>query len=320
MRSIVVGAGAIGGVVGGRLAQYGHDVVLIARGDHGQSIRADGLHVHDPSQTVVVRPRVCENISEASVGTGDVVLLAVKSQDTVRALDELSACAESDVPVVCLQNGMNNEREALRRFPNVYGAVVMCPTLYLQPGHVRAHSGPTTGIIDVGRFPHGIDSVVETVVAGLASSTFSSTAQLDIARWKWAKLAMNLGNAIEAACGPSARRGAFSDVVLAEGYAVFEAAGIDYASTEEEAARRSHHLDVQPVEGEPRPGGSSWQSLARGSSSIETDYLNGEVVMLGRLHGVETPANELLQRLAQNLAKAGKGPGRFDDGDLLALL
>ena len=55
--------------------------------------------------------------------------------------------------------------------------------------------------------------------------------------------------------------------------------------------RRGDRLRLQPVDGELRPGGSSWQSLARGVGTIETDYLNGEIVLLGRLHGVPTPAN-----------------------------
>jgi 2-dehydropantoate 2-reductase len=53
---------------------------------------------------------------------------------------------------------------------------------------------------------------------------------------------------------------------------------------------------------------------------VETDYLNGEVVLLGRLHGVPTPANELLQRLANEAAREGRRPGSLGERDLLALL
>lgn len=54
--------------------------------------------------------------------------------------------------------------------------------------------------------------------------------------------------------------------------------------------------------------GPSWQSLLRRTSSIETDCLNGEVVLLGCLHGVATPVNALLQRLANRLAKECREP------------
>ena len=56
-------------------------------------------------------------------------------------------------------------------------------------------------------------------------------------------------------------------------------------------------------------GGSSWQSLARGTGSIEAEFLNGEIVLLGALHGVPTPVNALLQRLAIRAAAEGAGAG-----------
>ncbi len=62
------------------------------------------------------------------------------------------------------------------------------------------------------------------------------------------------------------------------------------------------------VAGQDRVAGSSWQSLARGTGNIETDFLNGEIVLLGRLHGIPTPANLTLQRLANHLASGGGPP------------
>jgi 2-dehydropantoate 2-reductase len=57
------------------------------------------------------------------------------------------------------------------------------------------------------------------------------------------------------------------------------------------------------IDGARRDGGSSWQSLVRGSPTIETDHLNGEIVLLGRLHGVPTPCNEALQRIANRMVR-----------------
>ena len=73
--------------------------------------------------------------------------------------------------------------------------------------------------------------------------------------------------------------------------------------------RRGDLLSLARVGGARRGGGSSWQSLARGLGSIETDYLNGEIVLLGRLHGVPTPANALVQRLADQAARQKARPG-----------
>ena len=98
------------------------------------------------------------------------------------------------------------------------------------------------------------------------------------------------------------------------------AAGIDNVSAEEDRARRGDLLRMRPVEGRRREGGSSWQSLARGTGTIEADYLNGEIVLLGRLHGVPTPANALLQRLANQGAAEGRPPGFLTPEDILARL
>ena len=70
----------------------------------------------------------------------------------------------------------------------------------------------------------------------------------------------------------------------------------------------------------PRGGSSSWQSLARGSGSIEADWLNGEVVLLGRMHGVPTPVNEALQRLANEMAANGAAPGSLERETIDVLL
>jgi len=106
---VVYGAGAVGGVVGARLAQAGHDVVL----------------------------------------------LAMKSNDTVAALEALAATVAepATIAVVCLQNGVANERAALRRFPDVYGISVMCPTAHLKPGVVQVFPTPIEGVLDIGRCP-----------------------------------------------------------------------------------------------------------------------------------------------------------------------
>ncbi len=97
--------------------------------------------------------------------------------------------------------------------------------------------------------------------------------------------------------------------MTAEGEACLDAAGIDRVTAQDDVARRGDLLSWHRVGGQRRGGGSSWQSLTRGTGRIETDHLNGEIVLLGRLHGVPTPANELLRQLANRLAREGKPPG-----------
>jgi 2-dehydropantoate 2-reductase len=319
MRFVIVGAGAIGGVVGGRLAEHGHDVVLVARGAHHDAIAADGLLVRSPDREVRVEVPVVDHPHRIELGDDDVVLVAVKGQDTRDVLDALDR-APATTPIVCLQNGVDNERQALRRFARVYAVPVMLPASHLVPGVVEASSAPVTGILDIGCYPSGVDHVAISIAEAFVASGFSSEARADVMRFKWSKLLMNLGNALEAACGSIDRGSRLYRAARAEGRAAIAAAGVDCASSAEDRDRRGDLISIQPIDGEVRGGGSSWQSLARGTGTLEVDQLNGEIVLLGRLHGVPTPVNELLQRIGRRLAASGARPGSLSVEELEAML
>ena len=98
---------------------------------------------------------------------------------------------------------------------------------------------------------------------------------------------------------------------------MFQAADIDVQPSEE---AQLQHVTIKEVEGHEWAGSLSRQSLLRGTGSIEADYLNGEIVLLGRLHGVPTPVNELLQREANAAARAGLSPGSVPIAHLEAQL
>jgi 2-dehydropantoate 2-reductase len=321
MRFMVYGAGAIGGAIGGRLFEAGHDVTLVARGDHLRALQDDGLTLVSPDGSATLRPAAVGHPAEAGLRAGDVVILAMKSQDTPSAVADLAAHAPPGISVACAQNGVENERVALRFFPDVYAVTVMLPATHLQPGVVVAHLAPTTGLLDIGRYPDGVDAVAEDVAAALSGATFGSEARPDVMRWKYRKLILNLGNAVEAVCGPNAARSTpLVRMARAEGEACLEAAGIDAVSIADDRARRGDVFELRPVPGHERQGGSSWQSLARGLRRVETDYLTGEIVLLGRLHRVPTPVNDLLQRLASRMAAEGRPPGSMAAEDVLARL
>ena len=320
VRFVVYGPGAVGGTIAGNLALHGHDVALIARGAHRAAIAADGLRLRSPDRDDVVRVPVAQHPAELALGDGDVVVLAMKTQDTEPALAELAAVAPPDLPVVCAQNGVENERLALRRFASVHAMCVMLPATFLEPGVVVAHGAPLAGILDVGRYPAGVDDVTRAVAAALDGSGFSSHPDPAVMRRKHAKLLMNLGNALEAASGTEARSSTLGARAKREALACYAAAGIDAATVEEDAERRGDLVRIAPVEGATRGGGSSWQSLARGAGTVEADHLNGEVALLGRLHGVPTPVNELLQRTANRMARNREAPGSVPVSELEAAL
>jgi 2-dehydropantoate 2-reductase len=319
VRFVVYGAGAIGGVIGGRLTEHGHDVALIARGAHYEAIRDHGLRVESPDDVVTVPVEVVDHPSHLRFGNSDVVVLAMKSQDTADALTALTAVAPPTTPVLCAQNGVENERVAVRWFANVYGICVMCPAGHLVPGVVQAYSTPIPGILHLGRFPSGVDEVAEQVAGALRDATFASEARPDIMRWKYTKLLMNLGNAAEAAFAPSDARNTVIGQAREEGASVLRAAGIDFASNEEDAALRGDTLRIRPIGSARRSGGSSWQSLERKTGAVESDYLNGEIVSLARLHAIPAPVNEALARLCTEMARDRAAPGSRSAEELLAV-
>ncbi len=319
MRLVIYGTGAIGGVMGARLVQNGSDVTFVARGDNYEALASRGLRLETREEETILPVSVVRNAREIALTGDDVVIVTVKSNDTIGVLEDLSRFAPPEIAVVCAQNGVENERLALRKFAQVYGLCVMLPALHLTPGVVRASSVPITGLLDLGCWPDGIDDRAREIARTLSASTFDSVARSDIARWKWGKLLMNLGNAVQAVCGNEDPAKELTRRVREEGVAVLHAAGIDYVDRDEDMARRGTLLDSGP-RGDTRGGGSSWQSLARATGSIETDYLTGEIVLRGRLHGVATPANTLLQRLANELARERRPPGAWSEADVLSMI
>jgi 2-dehydropantoate 2-reductase len=320
-RFVVVGAGAIGGVAGGLLTRAGLDVLLVARGEHAAALRRDGLRLHRPEGTEVVHVPIAEDaVTSVAFGDGDVVLLAVKSQDTEAAVRDLASVAPPSTPVVCLQNGLDNERVVLRRFARVLAANVMVPASHTAPGVSVSHSSPVPGIIDVGRFPHGSDALCDDIAAALRRAGFDARADAAVGRWKRAKLLVNVGNAVRALCGTDPPPARLLELVGAEARAALRAAGLDWVPADEYAARRAGIVTPRPVPGAPRIGSSTAQSLARGTGSVETDYLNGEIVLLGRLHGVPTPANALVCVAMREAVARGASPGSLAEDALLRRL
>jgi 2-dehydropantoate 2-reductase len=295
LRFVVLGAGAVGGVLGGGLHRAGHDVLLIARGETAEVLRTHGLTLQTPDADEVLRVPVG---SIDDVRDGDVVILAVKSQDTVAALDPL---AGRDVTIVCAQNGVANEREALRRFERIYGVFVWLPCQHLDPGVVQVYCAPVHGVLTVGRFPAGADAVAAELAAAFTDAGCNGRVSENVMSLKRGKLLGNLINGIHVVVGDGEEAEALHERAMAEARACFDAAGLDYEPIT--GASGAGMSPPRPVHGAGHAMSSTWQSLQRGST-LETDYLNGEIVLLGRLHGVPTPVNADIQRRAANLNRS----------------
>jgi 2-dehydropantoate 2-reductase len=139
----------------------------------------------------------------------------------------------------------------------------------------------------------------------------------DVMSWKYRKLISNIGNAFQALVGNNGETGSLIKAADGEARQILDAAGILYTSDEEERAARSHSFTVQPVPGEPAEmGGSTWQSLARGTGNVESDYLNGEIALIANRLGIQAPINARLSSMARLAAARGDKPGSISAAQL----
>jgi ketopantoate reductase len=220
--------------------------------------------------------------------------------------------------VITLQNGLDNERAALRRFATVFGATVWLPATHLRPGQVRASGTPAPGALWLGAYPNGGHDRLPGIAGDLADAGFVTEVVEDIVPWKARKLVGNVANALDALYRPSPLREAAIQAVREEARSVLTAAGIGIADTDL-GDRIADTVAIGTVPGHDRGGSSTWQSLAR-QASPETDYLSGEVALQARLHSRAAPYNAALAERIQRAATEGVAAGSLDDDDLVATL
>lgn len=283
-RLVVLGAGAIGGGIGGSLAACGVEVGVIARGLHGRAIAQRGLRVARPDGAVTVDVPCWSRPDEVDWRPDDTVLVATKLFDARDAFDALARAA-GDVTVIGGQNGVHADGWARERFTRVVSSMVWVPAALGGPGDVRLHGVPVPGAVDLG--PGG-----EAWVPHLRAAGFRSVLRPDIDRWKHGKWTTNLAGTAFAVGHPE-----LAEAAVAEGRAVLRAAGIPFVDAEELEAALGD-IGVAPVDGVERASGGS-AALARASGRpLETRWLNGALVDLAASRGLSAPVNGRLCALA----------------------
>lgn len=320
MRIVIHGVGAIGGLLAASFARSDQEVIGIARGAQLDAIRRDGLQVLGVEQSFNARFPVVAHPAEIAPRPDDVVLLCMKTQGTLAALEDLRNAGFEDQAIFCCQNGVANERMAARLFPDVHGITVMMPNVFVTPGVIGAQSHPRFGIFELGRYPGGYDQADETLAAALEKANVAACLMQDVMAGKYGKLLLNLTNILDAAVGRGNRDSELGNRIRDEARRVYKAAGIDPRDVGSSDPRRQQFMQIGKVEGIEPVGSSTAQSLARAAGGIETDWLNGEIVLLGRQHGVPTPANLAMTRLAARLIREERGPGQLSLAEVEALV
>jgi 2-dehydropantoate 2-reductase len=334
-RYIILGAGAVGGALGGRLRLAGCSVVLVARGAHLAALQERGLRLRTPDEDVTQATSAIGGPEEIALDVDDILILATKTQQANEALVTWAdarvhqdaqpiGTAGERLPIFIALNGVAAEAIAQRYFRRVYGVCVWTPAVHLVPGEVIIRSTPRSGMLHIGRVPATADDhdqLLQQVAADLVAANFDVPLPDDVMPWKYRKLISNIGNVFQALVG---RNGDWRPLVTdaeAEARRVLDAAGIRYTSEAEETNARAAGFTMKPVPGVPQfVGGSTWQSMQRGTGNVETDYLNGEIVMIAHRLGSDAPINEQLAILARRAAATGAKPGDMSAEQLADLL
>jgi len=287
-----MGAGAVGCYYGGMLARAGHDVTLIARPQHVDAIRRNGLRLE--TKTFDERVRLQASSDPQALRGAELVLFCVKSQDTEAAGKALAPHVSAQAAVLSLQNGVDNpERLAAVLGRDVISGVVYVAVEMAGPGHVRHHGRAELAI---GRAPASAD-----IVAAFRAASVPVEISDNVAGVLWAKLIVNCAyNALSAITQlPYGRLvqgdgvpGVMRDIVE-ECLAVARAAGVRVEGDMHKAAERI----AQTMPGQLS---STAQDLARGKQT-EIEHLNGVVVRKGEALGVPTPVNRVLLALVKLL-------------------
>jgi 2-dehydropantoate 2-reductase len=336
-RYVIVGAGAIGGALGGVLARAGISTLLIARGRNAEVLATAGMTLRTPDGTFRTAVSVASRPGDVRLTDRDVLVFATKTTQLDAALQEwvdqpvhgndgVVGTAGEALPAMTALNGVVAEEKALRYFRRVFGVCVWLPAVHLEPGEVIVRSWPVVGQFHIGRWPASTSTPADAeFVTALAEAWGSAGFRVrmpdDVAAWKYNKLLSNLGNAVGALSAEPANTGDVVAAIRGEGENVLRHAGIEFVPFEISTAARADGPTIRPVPGwNAGPSNSTWQSLSRNTGSVETDFLNGEIVRLAHRHGTAAPLNAALARAVREAVRSGAGPGSYSTARLAQLL
>lgn len=319
MKIGIFGAGSVGCYVGGMLAAAGNEVVLVGRAAMGDRLAAgivatrfDGAQCHAPPDSYRF------SSEPGALSECDAILVCVKSPATREAGEALAQVARADAVIVSLQNGISNADTLRACFGDRTVIAGMVGFNVAQIGADRFHCGTE------GEIVFGEGAAAEKLADVLNRAGVAAEVTPDIEAVQWGKLLLNLNNAVNALSGLPLKRQlstrAFRQVLAAsirEALAVLKAAGIRPAKVGKVAPSAIPMMLGLPdwlfvrlarsmLKVDENATSSMAEDLARGREP-EIDWLNGEIVALGRETGIATPVNDRIVALVRRrFADAGR--------------
>ena len=288
MRILVVGAGAVGGYFGGRLAQAGRDVTFLVRPSRAKQLAQDGLRIISPHGDAVLTPKL---INANKIDTPyDLVFLSVKAYALEAAMNDFAAAVGPETMIFPVLNGMRHIDLLTKRFGEhpVIGGVCLVVAGIDDVGRI-------VQLADIQRLAYGerngeTTPRLQTLDATLRGAGFDARLSTDImqAMWeKWVQLA-SLG-AITCLM-----RGAIGEIVAVPGGAELSLKALDESAAVATAcghkpaeALLSKHAAAMTAPGSPLT--SSMYRDLRKSAPVEADHILGDFIERGAKQGVDTP-------------------------------
>jgi len=317
LKYIIHGAGAVGSAIGASLAKAGCDVTLVSRAPHVEAIKKQhGIYCSTLDGVFLQPINAVTTFSEVEITSDTVIFQTMKANYTEASLEDLRDI-DPDTPVVCWQNGVDNEAIVSKVFKRVYGGVVRFTATMLTPGETQFAG---TGKLILGQYPEGVDNLTRQIVNDFSKTGYTVLASEKIMQDKWLKLCVNLISCIKPMTIKTDTepelRVKVCRCALEEGIFVLKKAGIKAISTnktEDSAETMLHNFDdalaLAEGVGQSMPLlNSTYQSLAKHKKVLENDWYTGKIVDMGEKLGVPTPYNKAILYYLHYIAKHEMGP------------
>jgi 2-dehydropantoate 2-reductase len=308
----IIGAGGLGSVIGGTLAEAGNDILLVNRNrSHVEAINRNGLTLRTDGRDRVVAVRAA--LPAGVCGPADLVIVLVKSFHTADAVREALGLIGPDSTVLSLQNGLGHEDilAGLIGRDRVIAGKTYVGGVLLGPGHVIAGVAGKETII--GELDGRITPRIDRIAATFEAAGMQLIVSRNIMGAMWDKLLVNIATGALSGITRLTYGGLYAvpelemiaTAAVAEAIAVAKASGIALETV------HPHDAWLKAASGlPPEFKASMLQSLEKGSVT-EVDFINGAVVRAGAKAGVPTPVNATLVACVKGIERAGHGAAEW---------
>ncbi len=301
MKTVIIGAGAMGSLFGGLLALSGEEVWLVdIREDHIQALVSAGLTIEEGGKIQMIPVHATKEV--ASIGKADLILFFVKAYHTEKAVSDALALQKENTVFLTLQNGLGNEEAICKQVDprKVILGVTNHGATFLGPGRIR-HAG--WGKTHIGELDGKVTARVTQLAQVFTQAGIETEVSTNIHQLLWNKLFVNVGlNAVAALTGlkngqvldhPETLR--LLEALVSEAVTVARKKGV-------------------PIEGDPLGKVKAVLEITRENRcsmgqdfdnrrKTEIDAINGAVVREAERLGISVPCNQMITDLVKVIEK-----------------